>query len=69
LAGRYDIPVQTLVEESMASVRDAILVGIVLCLLVITALLRDLRAGVVHSMSVPVTLFVTERRSWRMPAR
>jgi CzcA family heavy metal efflux pump len=49
----------TLVEESMASVRDAILLGILLCLAVITAFLRDLRAGIVHSLSVPVTLSIT----------
>jgi CzcA family heavy metal efflux pump len=49
----------SLVEESMASVRDAILVGIGLCFLVITAFLRDVRAGVVHSLSVPVTLSIT----------
>jgi multidrug efflux pump subunit AcrB len=49
----------TLVEESMASVRDAILVGIGLCFLVITAFLKDVRAGVVHSLSVPVTLSIT----------
>jgi CzcA family heavy metal efflux pump len=49
----------SLVEESMASVRDAILVGIALCFLVITAFLRDVRAGVVHSLSVPVTLSIT----------
>ncbi len=49
----------SLVEESMKSVRDAILVGIGLCFLVIAAFLRDLRAGVVHSLSVPVTLSIT----------
>jgi CzcA family heavy metal efflux pump len=49
----------SLVEESMASVRDAILIGIFLCFLVITTFLRDVRAGVVHSLSVPVTLSIT----------
>jgi multidrug efflux pump subunit AcrB len=49
----------SLVEESMASVRDAILVGIGLCFVVIAAFLRDPRAGVVHSLSVPVTLSIT----------
>ncbi len=49
----------SLVEESMASVRDAILIGIFLCFLVITVFLRDVRAGVVHSLSVPVTLSIT----------
>ena len=49
----------SLVEESMANVRDAILVGIGLCFIVIAAFLRDARAGVVHSLSVPVTLSIT----------
>jgi CzcA family heavy metal efflux pump len=49
----------SLVRESMASVRDAILIGIILCFGVITAFLRDARAGVVHSLSVPVTLSIT----------
>lgn len=48
-----------LVDESMASVRDAMLLGVVLCLVVISLFLRDPRAGLVHSASIPVTLAVT----------
>jgi CzcA family heavy metal efflux pump len=48
-----------LVHESMASVRDAILLGVLLCFGVITLFLKDVRAGVVHSLSVPVTLSIT----------
>jgi CzcA family heavy metal efflux pump len=46
----------SLVQESMASVRDAILLGILLCALVISLFLRDLRAGLLAALSVPVTL-------------
>ncbi|TAK32419.1 MAG: efflux RND transporter permease subunit [Myxococcaceae bacterium] len=45
-----------LVGESIASVRDAILIGIALCLLVLGAFLRDVRAGLVAALAVPVTL-------------
>ncbi|MBI3894048.1 MAG: efflux RND transporter permease subunit [Candidatus Wallbacteria bacterium] len=48
-----------LVDESIASVRDAILVGIALCVLVIAFFLRDLRAGLAASIAVPVTLGIT----------
>ncbi len=48
-----------LVDESMASVRDAMILGVVLCLVVISLFLRDPRAGLVHSASIPVTLAVT----------
>jgi CzcA family heavy metal efflux pump len=49
----------TLVRESIASVRDAILVGIVLCGLAIGIFLRDLRAGLLAAMAVPLTLAIT----------
>lgn len=45
-----------LVDESLASVRDAILIGIGLSLLVIALALRDLRAGVIAALPVPITL-------------
>jgi multidrug efflux pump subunit AcrB len=45
-----------LVRESMRSVRDAILTGIVLCVVVIGLFLRNLRAGVIAALSVPLTL-------------
>ncbi len=48
-----------LVRESMASVRDAIVLGIVLCAAVIAVFLRDLRAGVLAGLTVPLTLAVT----------
>jgi CzcA family heavy metal efflux pump len=48
-----------LVRESMASVRDAILLGIVLCTAVIAVFLRDARAGLLAGLTVPLTLAVT----------
>jgi CzcA family heavy metal efflux pump len=44
-----------LVRESMRSVRDAILIGIGLCVLVIGLFLRDLRAGLIAAVAVPLT--------------
>ena len=49
----------TLVEESTASVRDAILIGVLLCLIVLGASLRDLRAGLVAAVTVPLVLAAT----------
>ncbi|MEO8841638.1 MAG: efflux RND transporter permease subunit [Kofleriaceae bacterium] len=48
-----------LVTESLASVRDAILIGVGLALLVIAIALRDLRAGLVSALPVPITLLGT----------
>ena len=48
-----------LVDESMASVRDAILIGIALSLIVIALALRDLRAGLIAALPVPITLLGT----------
>jgi multidrug efflux pump subunit AcrB len=48
-----------LVDESLAAVRDAILIGIALSLVVIAIALRDLRAGVVAAIPVPITLLAT----------
>jgi len=48
-----------LVDESMRSVRDAILLGIALCVAVIALFLRDLRAGLVAAAAVPLTLGIT----------
>jgi CzcA family heavy metal efflux pump len=48
-----------LVDESMRSVRDAILVGIALCVAVIALFLRDLRAGLAAALAVPLTLGIT----------
>src|SRR4051812_1061772 len=48
-----------LVDQAMASVRDAILIGIALSLLVIAVSLRDWRAGLVAAIPVPLTLLGT----------
>jgi len=48
-----------LVREAIASVRDAILLGIVLCTLVIALFLRDARAGLLAGVTVPLALAVT----------
>ncbi|HEY4243607.1 MAG TPA: efflux RND transporter permease subunit [Kofleriaceae bacterium] len=48
-----------LVDESLASVREAILIGIGLALVVIALALRDVRAGAVAALPVPVTLLGT----------
>lgn len=48
-----------LVDESLASVRDAILIGIALALGVIALALRNWRAGLVAALPVPVTLLGT----------
>ncbi len=48
-----------LVEESVASVRDAILAGIVLCLFVLGLALRDVRAGLTAALTLPVVLGAT----------
>jgi multidrug efflux pump subunit AcrB len=48
-----------LVTESMTSVRDAILVGVALALIVIGLFLRDLRAGLIAAVPVPLALLAT----------
>ena len=48
-----------LVDESLASVRDAILIGIALAMVVIALALRDIRAGLVAALPVPITLLGT----------
>ncbi len=48
-----------LVSESMTSVRDAILIGIALSLLVIAIALRDWRAGLIAALPIPLTLLGT----------
>lgn len=45
-----------LVDEALASVRDAIAIGVALSLIVIALALRDLRAGLVAALPVPITL-------------
>src|SRR5262249_34129860 len=48
-----------LVSESMRSVRDAILLGIALCVVVIAIFLRDVRGGLIAAAAVPLTLGIT----------
>jgi CzcA family heavy metal efflux pump len=48
-----------LVTESIASVRDAILLGVLLCVLVIALFLGDARAGLAAAIAVPLTLGAT----------
>ncbi|HSO33824.1 MAG TPA: efflux RND transporter permease subunit, partial [Labilithrix sp.] len=48
-----------LVEEAITSVRDAIIIGVVLCIGVLGAFLRDARAGFVAAVAVPTTLVLT----------
>lgn len=49
----------SLVDDAMTSVRDAILIGVALSLLVIALSLRDWRAGLVAAAPVPLTLLGT----------
>lgn len=48
-----------LVKEAIASVRDAIALGILLCVAVLAAFLRDVRAGLIAAAAVPLTLAIT----------
>jgi CzcA family heavy metal efflux pump len=48
-----------LVDDSIRSVRDAILLGVLLAVGVIALFLRDVRAGVVAALSIPLTLGAT----------
>jgi CzcA family heavy metal efflux pump len=48
-----------LVNEALRSVRDAILLGVLLCVAVIALFLRDLRAGLAAALAVPLALGAT----------
>lgn len=48
-----------LVEESLGSVRESILVGIALCLIVLGLSLRNVRAGMIAAATVPIVLGMT----------
>ncbi len=48
-----------LIDDAMRGVRDAILLGIALSLLVLAVFLRDARAGVTAAIAVPITLVCT----------
>jgi multidrug efflux pump subunit AcrB len=49
----------SLIDASIAGIRDAILIGILLTVAVLALFLRNLRAGVLAALSVPATLVVT----------
>ena len=49
----------TLVRESIASVRDAILIGLVLACVILFLFLRDWRSSVIAGLVIPVTVAVT----------
>jgi CzcA family heavy metal efflux pump len=48
-----------MVQDSIGSVRDAILLGLVLSAIVLVVFLRDWRTSVVAGLVIPVTIFVT----------
>jgi len=48
-----------LIRQSILGIRDAILIGILLTIGVLAFFLRDLRAGLLAALAVPVTLLVT----------
>ncbi|HLH08687.1 MAG TPA: efflux RND transporter permease subunit [Terriglobales bacterium] len=49
----------TIVQESIKSVRDAILIGIILASLIMILFLRDWRTSVIAGLVIPVTVLVT----------
>jgi CzcA family heavy metal efflux pump len=49
----------TLVRESIKSVRDAILIGLILATIIIVVFLRDWRSSLVAGLVIPVTVLVT----------
>ena len=53
-----------LVRESIASVRDAILVGLVLACIILFLFLRDFRSSVIAGVVIPVTVAVTILFLW-----
>ena len=48
-----------LIDDAMGGVRDAILIGIGLSLVVLAVFLRDARAGIAAAVAVPITLLCT----------
>ena len=48
-----------LVRESISSVRDAILIGIVLATIIIVVFLRDWRSSLIAGLVIPVTIAIT----------
>ena len=53
-----------LVRDSIASVRDAILIGLVLACLILFLFLRDWRSSVIAGLVIPVTVAVTVLVLW-----
>ncbi len=53
-----------LVRESIASVRDAILIGLVLACVILLLFLRDWRSSLIAGMVIPVTVAVTVLVLW-----
>src|SRR6202011_4277298 len=48
-----------LVRESIASVRDAILIGLILATIIIIVFLRDWRSSLVAGLVIPTTMAIT----------
>ena len=48
-----------LVRDSIRSVRDAILIGLILATVIITVFLRDWRSSLVAGLVIPTTIFIT----------
>ena len=55
-----------LVRDSIASVRDAILIGLILAAIILVLFLRDWTASLVAGLVIPVTIFVTFIALWAM---
>lgn len=55
-----------LVRESIASVRDAILIGLVLACIILFLFLRDWRSSLIAGLVIPVTVAVTVLALWLM---
>lgn len=53
-----------LVREAIKSVRDAILIGLVLACVILFLFLRDLRASLIAGLVIPVTVAVTVLALW-----
>ncbi len=55
-----------LVRDSIASVRDAILIGLILAALILVLFLRDWSASLVAGLVIPVTILVTFIALWAL---
>jgi multidrug efflux pump subunit AcrB len=55
-----------LVRDSIASVRDAILIGLILAAVILVLFLRDWSSSLVAGLVIPVTIFVTFIVLWAM---